>query len=186
MPLYTPEPVVNALVGDELELQCVFAGNPTPEVTWKRRGVAVTTTTNSGGISFADFGRILKIDEVKPADAGNYECVGANGVETAPVSSSMEVVVESAPSFITAPEIDMEEAEDDEVTIECEAAGTPEPEVQMFRNGIPIDADNLPDERYEIEDDGKKLTINGLRKVNKEVFRVYFSFCLLSIEYMNE
>merc|ERR1719431_2119919 len=69
-PLWVPKPVTRALSGDDFELQCIFAGNPTPSVTWKRRGGETVTAEASSSssssarfprLTLADHGRILKI-----------------------------------------------------------------------------------------------------------------------------
>ena len=114
MLLWTPEKTTPALRGKSLELKCLFAGNPTPKVTWKMKGEVVVAdesasfSSSSSRASVADYGRALRIRKVQPEDAGSYECVGSNGVG-ADISASTVVEVESAPFFVAPKPADREE-----------------------------------------------------------------------------
>ena len=165
--LWAPETTTQALAGEHLDLQCIFAGNPTPAITWRRDGVAVDAETSSR-FKITDFGRMLKIRRVKPDDAGSYECVAANAVGS--VKTSTQLRIESAPFFHVEPQ-NLDAAEDETATVICDAGGSPAPEVKLFRNGIPVE-EEVPDSRYKVEEGGRKLVIEGLRKVN-DVFLVF-------------
>ena len=116
--LWAPEKTTPALGGKSLELKCLFAGNPTPKVTWKVKGEVVaveesaSSFSSSSGASVVDYGRGLRIRKVRPDDAGSYECVGSNGVGV-DISASTVVEVESEPFFVAPKPADREEVIDD-------------------------------------------------------------------------
>ena len=121
-----------ALTGQDLKLQCVFAGNPTPEVTWEwDRWDSFTQIYTSDG------GTALEFKNVTLAVSGTYTCRGQNTQSSAVSEKRMNVIVEEAPFWTTRLQ-DQEVRVGESVQFKCGVWGSPIPTSQWFIDGIPI------------------------------------------------
>lgn len=88
---------------------------------------------------------------------GTYECTASNGVGSQ-ISHAIQVTVQAAPFWVAAPN-NTNAAEGEMVRFECIASGNPEPKLQWFVNGDPIEkASKNPRRKVE----GNILTIENL------------------------
>ncbi|XP_061106885.1 neuronal cell adhesion molecule-like isoform X3 [Conger conger] len=133
------------LRGEDLDLECIAEGLPTPEISWSREGGALP----SDRTSYHSFQKTLKIAEVTEADAGDYRCTASNHLDN--VHHIISVTVKAAPYWRRAPKnLILSPRETGALT--CEAGGTPKPTVTWSMNGVPIE--NAPkDPSRTIEDD---------------------------------
>ncbi len=67
-----------------------------------------------------------------PADRGAYQCRAENAEDTEDAGLEVEVLV--PPSFGRRP-ASYEAAEKEDILLECEAGGVPQPEVTWYKNG---------------------------------------------------
>lgn len=159
---YVSPPNIVALRGQELRLYCIFGGTPLPQITWNKRGAG----RSSGRFTYTDYGKTLEIRNVSFEDGGTYECLANNGVGISK-SHAMSVKVESAPYWLKAPD-NLNAAGEETVSFECLAAGVPEPKLQWFVNGVPIEKAE-PNPRRKV--DGTVLTLEDLTKKDTAVYQ---------------
>ncbi|XP_032129110.1 hemicentin-2-like [Sapajus apella] len=71
-PQVQPGPrVLKVLVGEALDLNCVAEGNPEPQLSWSKDGVALRGRGPEGSVHFTAIGT---------SDAGRYHCEASNSV----------------------------------------------------------------------------------------------------------
>lgn len=121
-----------AMRGETWTVKCVFAGSPTPRVTWKRIGKEMPVNHR-----LTSFGQELNIDNVQYEDAGKYECQGINDMAMVPVRRSMDLSVESAPYWVEKP-MSQDVAENETGTFHCRGEGIPNPTIKWLINGVPV------------------------------------------------
>ena len=82
------------MLGETLELTCIFSGKPAPHVTWKREGGDLPV----GRYVIEDYGRLLRIWDVQWEDENEFTCTGSNiqGND----SFTFNIDVQSKPQFI--------------------------------------------------------------------------------------
>lgn len=123
----------STLVGDKTEFYCIFGGNPTPEILWKKNGKPVNFTDR---VKLERNDRSLSIYNTTELDKGTYSCTVSNGLGITHVKK-FSLIVEKAPYFLK--EIESSEvAVGNDVTFECEIDGIPEPKVEWTFNSKPI------------------------------------------------
>ncbi|WAR31266.1 HMCN1-like protein [Mya arenaria] len=76
------------LKGEELTLDCVAEGNPTPTITWDTpsRGQSLTMADSTASVTLTSSGS-LRVKVMTLADTGEYTCTASNHVGTALVST---------------------------------------------------------------------------------------------------
>ncbi|KAG1714169.1 Neuroglian [Nymphon striatum] len=159
---YDSPPNIAALRGRSLELSCIYGGTPLPQFQWRRKNGKLP----HGRHTFKNFGKTLRIRRIEFEDQGTYECEVSNGVGPSK-SHAMSVSVQAAPYWLKVPDsINM--AEEEDATFECEARGVPEPKLQWFINGVPIEkAEYNPRRTLQ----GTKLMLTDLKKTDTSVFQ---------------
>ncbi|XP_060770608.1 neuronal cell adhesion molecule a isoform X5 [Neoarius graeffei] len=133
------------LRGQVLELECIAAGLPTPDISWSKvSGELPTRRTN-----FLNFHKTLKITEVTEADAGDYRCTAKNHLGSD--HHTIQVTVKTAPYWISSPR-NLVLAPKENGVLTCRARGNPKPTIAWFMNGVAIE--NSPaDPSRKVEDD---------------------------------
>ncbi|XP_042222952.1 protein amalgam-like isoform X3 [Homarus americanus] len=143
---------VTVKMGGAITLSCQASGNPTPKVTWSRKG---------GNLPGPAHGASLTLDEVVPEDNGMYMCMANNGVGK-PATATVTLSVMHPPKVW---------AENEEVfsgvtydaTLACYVDAEPPPQVKWYRVGdIPVDPLRLirtvnPKMRYSLQFDHVNL-----------------------------
>lgn len=61
--------------GDRIELRCFASANPSPTITWSRKGIPISDDTPR--MHAYDDGTLI-IDDVENDDAGHYICKASN------------------------------------------------------------------------------------------------------------
>ncbi|XP_058263912.1 neuronal cell adhesion molecule a isoform X10 [Hemibagrus wyckioides] len=156
------------LSGQVLELECIAAGLPTPEISWSK----VSRELPTARTEFLNFQKTLKIKDVTEADAGDYRCTAKNHLGS--VHHTIQVTVKTAPYWISAPR-NLVLAPMENGVITCRARGEPKPTIAWFMNGVPIE--NSPaDASRKVEDD--TITFTGVQTGSSAVYQ-----CNVSNEY---
>jgi hypothetical protein len=126
-----PNPVVGAVKGVGLRLQCAASGVPAPDYQWMKEGVPIAGATQS----------TLFFAEVQSQDFGRYTCVASN--TAASVSSNISAVVEAGalPVIFQQPAAQIVAA-GDTVTLTCAAYGFPSGYSSWTRDGAYIANNN--------------------------------------------
>ncbi|ESO96246.1 hypothetical protein LOTGIDRAFT_174928 [Lottia gigantea] len=155
---------VMGLVGKTVRFKCIFSGNPQPRITWKRmEGLAFDN--NRMKQSSEKFEFVIK--KVQYGDAGEYECSGFNGITRNPIRHRFRLIVEAKPRWTKKPQ-DIEAGVKEDATFLCEGKGSPEPKVQWFINGKPIEqAANITRRTYR----KGQLTFTDLQKMDSQVIQ---------------
>ena len=83
---------VRAMRGENVKMKCIFAGYPTPDVTWKRLDGPMPNNTN-----MRSFGMELIIERVRFEDKGKYRCQATNANQQ---NNSQLYTVKSEEDFI--------------------------------------------------------------------------------------
>uniref|UniRef100_A0A4W4EM87 Neural cell adhesion molecule L1-like protein n=1 Tax=Electrophorus electricus TaxID=8005 RepID=A0A4W4EM87_ELEEL len=118
--------------GEELLLECIAEGFPTPKVEWSRVGHGL-----SDRAVVENHGKILSIEEVQQEDEGKYMCKARNAHGEA--VHYFYVTVEEPPKWEVEPKSQLKMIGAD-VVIRCVVSGKPAPTVAWMVNGHPINA----------------------------------------------
>ncbi|KAK4304127.1 hypothetical protein Pmani_023922 [Petrolisthes manimaculis] len=149
-PMFTSGERVTIRAGGESLLWCIYGGEPSPDVSWRRSD---GTQLDETRFSTKNYGRTLVIKETHVDDGGIYECVASNNVGEAKMNA-ISVSVEQPPTFsenMTSQTV----SEGTTVTFSCQANSTVNVTYTWTFNGRVITSQN-PQHR---ELDGSRLTI---------------------------
>lgn len=125
-----------ALRGETKRLKCIFAGFPTPTVTWRSEDGQLMEL--DGRVHTDSFGQELVFTDVQFSDQGTYVCTAANSGNEQQ-SWTTEIRVESAPYWRNdQPPENVTVAEEESAQFDCEVEGVPAPVIAWFVNGVPI------------------------------------------------
>ncbi|KAM4719190.1 protein turtle homolog A [Anableps anableps] len=117
-------PVVQALVGSRLSLDCTADGNPTPTVTWLKDGSVIPSANYQGGV--------LSVLAVTAQSAGLYACHASNSEGN--VSRLTKVEIKGPPVIIVPPEnttLNMSQ----NALLQCQAAADPPNMTYVWQKG---------------------------------------------------
>ncbi|XP_049437094.1 neural cell adhesion molecule L1-like protein isoform X1 [Epinephelus fuscoguttatus] len=116
------------LKGENLHLECLPQGYPTPTVTWMKMGDNLPPRTK-----YANFGKLLTISAVDGRDQGRYMCTAQNYAGKA--VHYFDVIVEEPPKWLTEPPQSQLTVIGSDVHIKCSVSGKPPPDITWRRNG---------------------------------------------------
>uniref|UniRef100_A0A8B9KU09 Neural cell adhesion molecule L1-like protein n=1 Tax=Astyanax mexicanus TaxID=7994 RepID=A0A8B9KU09_ASTMX len=125
---------VHIVKGEELELECIAEGFPTPAIEWSKPGEKLPKRSN-----IKNYGKLLTISKVSEEDSGKYMCKASNGLGEA--LHYFHVHVEEPPRWVKEPVKSQVVTIGSDVHIKCHAAGKPKPTVKWMRNGKPFHGD---------------------------------------------
>uniref|UniRef100_A0A8C2JBP3 Neural cell adhesion molecule L1-like protein n=1 Tax=Cyprinus carpio TaxID=7962 RepID=A0A8C2JBP3_CYPCA len=118
--------------GEELELECIAEGLPTPAVEFIKMWENLPNRTQ-----IKKFGKLLTIPNVTDQDEGKYMCKAKNDLGEA--EHYFQVVVEEPPSWQEEPVRSRLAEIGSDIHIKCSARGKPQPTITWKRNGQPLD-----------------------------------------------
>ncbi|XP_069545123.1 cell adhesion molecule L1-like a isoform X1 [Brachyistius frenatus] len=116
------------LKGEDLKLECIPEGSPTPNVTWIKMGDDWTDR-----IKLKNFQKLLTIPAVEERDQGKYMCTAENAGGKA--VHYFDVIVEEPPKWLTGPPQSQLSVTGSDVHIKCLVSGNPPPDITWRRNG---------------------------------------------------
>ncbi|TSM36162.1 Neural cell adhesion molecule L1-like protein [Bagarius yarrelli] len=145
--------------GEELLLECIAEGFPTPVVEWFKVG-----DTLPGRAVLKNFGKHLTIEEVIEDDEGKYMCKAFNAHGSA--VHYFSVVVEEPPKWNIKPDSQLNVIGSD-VAIKCAAYGYPVPTVSWMVNGRPLS--EVPVTNRKVYDD--TIMIHNARPSDSAVYQ---------------
>ncbi|XP_027872094.1 cell adhesion molecule L1-like a isoform X1 [Xiphophorus couchianus] len=116
------------LKGQDLHLECIPAGYPTPKITWMKMGETLTDRTK-----LDNFKKLLTISAVDEKDQGKYMCMAENSAGKA--DHYFDVIVEEPPSWRTKPPQNQLSVIGSDVFIKCSVDGKPTPVITWRKNG---------------------------------------------------
>ncbi|CAG5124473.1 unnamed protein product [Candidula unifasciata] len=160
---------VQGQVGSDFKMKCIFAGNPTPTVRWKRKdGLPFDRRVLQGNSG----GQELVIRQLKFEDAGTYMCDGTRDQESTPIEMSINLHVNSPPIWKSKP-VNVVIGENGTAEFECAAVGVPKPQVFWFVNGEPLESALQSDKRLDYRFHHLKEDLIVLQKVTKQDTMVF-------------
>ncbi|XP_039550687.1 neurofascin homolog (chicken) a isoform X11 [Pimephales promelas] len=130
------------LRGEQLLLECIAAGVPTPSINWFKRGGDLPAKK----VKLENFNKTLRILNVSEEDSGGYICMGSNKIGS--IRHAVEVHVKAAPYWLDKP-TNLVLAPDENGRLVCRANGNPKPTIQWLVNGEPIES-SLPNLNQEV------------------------------------
>ncbi|XP_077429904.1 neural cell adhesion molecule L1-like protein isoform X6 [Vanacampus margaritifer] len=116
--------------GEDLKLECIPEGFPTPEVEWVKMGHKL-----SAKAKLESHGKLLIVPSIEQEDSGKYMCKAKNILGE--VVHYFTVTVEEPPEWLLEPESQLSMIGSD-VLIKCSATGTPKPAITWRVNGLPL------------------------------------------------
>uniref|UniRef100_A0A8C7MZR3 Hemicentin-1 n=1 Tax=Oncorhynchus kisutch TaxID=8019 RepID=A0A8C7MZR3_ONCKI len=146
---------VNATVmlGRSVELRCQSDAIPPPTLSWRKDGRPLF---RKPGLTVLNEGRLLQIKDAKVWDTGRYTCVAVNVAGQA--DSKHDVNVHVPPSIVDEGTVqDAKVKEKHNVTLTCEVAGNPVPEITWLKDGQSLGTDR----RHQVLSHGRYLQISG-------------------------
>lgn len=125
------------------EMSVKVAGKPEPDVKWLKDGQPVEIDNVHIIEKKADDGtHTLIVKDATPADVGQYTCKAVNKAGEDESSAKFDVVESMhAPKFTEGLK-PLEVKESESATMTVTVTGKPEPEVQWFKDGRPVNIDN--------------------------------------------
>lgn len=140
--LLTPSGVKSEVVlvkGEDLNLECIAEGFPTPQVEWVKTGHTLPEKAK-----VENHGKLLVVSSAEQEDSGKYTCKAKNRLGEA--VHYFTVIVEEPPEWVFEPESQLSMVGLD-VILKCSASGTPLPTVTWSVNGMPLNEYPLPNRR---------------------------------------
>uniref|UniRef100_A0A8C8E401 Neural cell adhesion molecule L1 n=1 Tax=Oryzias sinensis TaxID=183150 RepID=A0A8C8E401_9TELE len=119
----------------ELLLECIAAGLPTPSITWFKKGAELPAKK----VKFENNNKVLRVLSVSEEDAGDYVCTANNNVGM--IRHTISVDVKAAPYWLDKP-TNLILAPDEGGRLVCRANGKPKPTIQWFVDGEPLEGSN--------------------------------------------
>uniref|UniRef100_A0AAX7T880 Cell adhesion molecule L1-like b n=1 Tax=Astatotilapia calliptera TaxID=8154 RepID=A0AAX7T880_ASTCA len=117
------------LKGEDLQLECIPEGFPTPSVKWIKMGEVM-----SPRVKFNNYNKLLSLSAVEESDEGKYMCTAENSAGKA--VHYFDVIVEEPPKWLTEPPQSQLTVIGSDVHIKCSVSGKPQPAITWRRNGV--------------------------------------------------
>uniref|UniRef100_A0AAY5L311 Hemicentin 2 n=1 Tax=Esox lucius TaxID=8010 RepID=A0AAY5L311_ESOLU len=114
-------------VGSHVTLLCEPTGVPVPSITWLKDG---TPIEGSVQWKWSIRGKRLELGPLALSHAGTYTCMAENSEGETRKDYDLTIYV----LFV----LEVQTIQDSVVTLECQAAGNPSPQISWLRNGRPL------------------------------------------------
>ncbi|TRZ02412.1 hypothetical protein DNTS_034467 [Danionella cerebrum] len=127
----------SVLLNDSIQLVCHAEGTPTPEIQWLKDGETISRTAHKN-IKISPDGSILTVTAVHTSNSGKYTCVATNQAGEEDRIFNLNVFV---PPLIHGNGLSVKELTtvlDSSINIECVASGSPPPQLNWLKNGLPL------------------------------------------------
>uniref|UniRef100_UPI00398EE55D hemicentin-1-like n=1 Tax=Pristiophorus japonicus TaxID=55135 RepID=UPI00398EE55D len=150
--------VVNQTAGSALVLSCHASGIPPPTITWLKDGEPIESS-NSPDWHILSSGSRLQTILLQLFHAGNYTCLARNS--EGEVRKHYSLIVQVSPSILgsNAPS-EYDAMVNEDVNLECVAAGEPKPILKWLKNGQPLERLEKP--HFKLSSDSSSLSIKGV------------------------
>ncbi|XP_041134221.1 receptor-type tyrosine-protein phosphatase F-like isoform X3 [Polyodon spathula] len=139
----TPEDQIG-ISGGVASFVCLAAGEPKPRITWMKKGKKVSSQRFEV-IEFDDgSGSVLRIQPLRThRDEAIYECTATNSMGEINTSAKLTVLEEDQiphgfPTIDMGPQLKVVE-KTRTATMLCAASGNPDPEINWFKDFLPVD-----------------------------------------------
>ncbi|XP_042264041.1 neurofascin isoform X2 [Thunnus albacares] len=150
------------LQGEELLLECIAAGVPTPRITWTKDGENLVVTSR---MKVKNFNKMIQIPKASFEDAGEYACTATNKINY--IEHTITVRVKAAPFWLEKP-TDLVLAPEENGRLVCRSDGAPRPTISWFINGEPIET-ATPQPNRQVS--GDTLTLRSVTAADTAVYQ---------------
>ncbi|KAL7398325.1 hypothetical protein ABVT39_007876 [Epinephelus coioides] len=150
------------LLGEELLLECIAGGMPTPRITWTKDGDDLVVTPR---MKVKNFNKMIQIPKASFEDVGEYTCTATNKIGY--IQHTITVRVKAAPFWLEKP-TDLVLAPEENGRLVCRSDGAPRPTVSWFINGEPIES-ATPQLNRQVS--GDTLTFRSVTVENTAVYQ---------------
>eukprot|EP00079_Xenopus_tropicalis_P024320 XP_012816895.1 PREDICTED: hemicentin-1 [Xenopus tropicalis] len=159
------ESEVNIIEGTLISLLCDSTGIPPPALAWKKNDVAIQSGA-AGHIRLLSGGRQLQIITARKSDAASYTCTASNSVGSAMKKYTVKVYVRPSISESGNHPSEIVVIQGNNVTLECDARGDPQPMLTWLKEGIPLISGN----GFEISSNGRLLHLQKAQISNAGLY----------------
>uniref|UniRef100_A0A674BQQ8 Neural cell adhesion molecule L1 n=1 Tax=Salmo trutta TaxID=8032 RepID=A0A674BQQ8_SALTR len=149
------------LQGEELLLECIAAGVPTPVITWTKDGEELDTTN----MKVKNYNKLLQIPKATLEDSGEYTCTATNKIGY--LEHTITVRIKAAPFWLEKPS-NLVLAPEENARLVCRSDGIPRPSIRWFINGDTIE-DATPVPNREVS--GDTITFRSVTVANTGVYQ---------------
>nr|XP_051676343.1 hemicentin-1 isoform X2 [Oryctolagus cuniculus] len=149
---------VSVRLSQALELLCRGDAVPPPTLTWLKDGRPLL---RKPGLSIAENGGVLKIEDAQVQDAGRYTCEATNVAGKTEKNYNVNIWV--PPNIYGSNElVQLTVIEGNLISLLCESSGIPPPNIIWKKKGSPVLADSVG--RVRILSGGRQLQISVAEK----------------------
>ncbi|XP_059806227.1 neurofascin-like [Hypanus sabinus] len=117
---------------EDLLLECIASGVPTPDIVWYKKGGELPWPK----VRMENFNKTLRIMNVSEENSGEYFCLASNKMGS--IRHTITVRVKAAPYWLNEPQ-NLVLAPGEYGRLLCRANGNPKPNIQWLVNGEPIE-----------------------------------------------
>ncbi|KAF1385466.1 hypothetical protein PFLUV_G00108060 [Perca fluviatilis] len=128
---------MGVLLNETIQLVCRARGTPTPTIQWLKDG-EVINNTRIEGLRISPDGSTLTVTGAHTTDSGKYTCVATNTAGEEDRIFNLNVYVPPVIDGNSETVKHLTTVLDSSVNIECVAAGSPPPQLNWLRNGLPL------------------------------------------------
>ncbi|XP_041051064.1 neurofascin homolog (chicken) a isoform X9 [Carcharodon carcharias] len=120
------------LRGEDLLLECIASGVPTPDIIWYKKGGELPWPK----VRIENYNKTLRISDVSEENSGEYFCLASNKMGS--IRHTITVRVKASPYWLNKPQ-NLVLAPGEYGRLMCQANGNPKPDIQWLVNGEPIE-----------------------------------------------
>ncbi|XP_067156720.1 hemicentin-1 [Apteryx mantelli] len=128
---------VSVLLGESIQLVCDANGVPAPVMHWLKDGKTVASNELQR-IRVTPDGSTLNIFRALTSDTGKYTCVATNPAGEEDRIFNLNVYVPPTIAHNKDEPEDLTALADSSINIECTASGTPPPQINWLKSGLPL------------------------------------------------
>uniref|UniRef100_A0A4W3JWV4 Hemicentin 1 n=1 Tax=Callorhinchus milii TaxID=7868 RepID=A0A4W3JWV4_CALMI len=145
---------LTVIEGSLISLICESSAIPPPNLMWKKDGLSLLTDTG-GRVRVLSGGRQLQVSNAEPADSASYTCEASNVAGNSKKEYTLQVYVRPTISNSGTRPTEVTVTQGSEVSLECEAQGTPRPALTWLKDGRPLTSGR----RLTVLSDGQRLLV---------------------------
>uniref|UniRef100_A0A665VT70 Hemicentin-1 n=1 Tax=Echeneis naucrates TaxID=173247 RepID=A0A665VT70_ECHNA len=128
---------MGVLLHENIQLVCQVKGSPSPTIQWLKDGKIIHSEEKKG-LRISPDGSSLTVIRAHTTDSGKYTCVASNTAGEEDRIFNLNVYVPPAIDGNTETVEELTTVLDSSVNIECVATGSPAPQLNWLKNGLPL------------------------------------------------
>ncbi|XP_061539337.1 LOW QUALITY PROTEIN: hemicentin-1 [Phycodurus eques] len=128
---------IGVLLNESIQLTCQVQGSPTPTIQWLKDGEVINNAGNKD-FRISPDGSILTVTAAHTTHSGKYTCAASNSAGEEDMIFNLNIYVPPVIEGISQKVEELTTVLDSTVNIECVATGSPLPQLNWLRNGLPL------------------------------------------------